>query len=37
MHVVIYGPPGTGKTETAKIMGKIFSQMGVLKKIHLKR
>lgn len=32
MHTVIYGPPGTGKTEVAKIMGKIFSKMGVLSK-----
>ena len=32
MHTVIYGPPGTGKTETAKIIGKIFSLMGILKK-----
>lgn len=32
MHTVIYGPPGTGKTEVAKIMGKIYSQMGLLKK-----
>lgn len=31
MHTVIYGPPGTGKTEIAKIMGKIFSSIGVLK------
>ena len=31
MHTVIYGPPGTGKTEIAKIMGKIFCKMGVLK------
>ena len=31
MHTVIYGPPGTGKTEVAKIMGKIFANMGVLK------
>ena len=30
MHTVIYGPPGTGKTEIAKIMGKIFCNMGVL-------
>ena len=30
MHTVIYGPPGTGKTEVAKIMGKIFSKMGIL-------
>ena len=31
MHTVIYGPPGTGKTEIAKIMGHIFSKLGVLK------
>ena len=32
MHTCIYGPPGTGKTEVAKIMGKIYSKLGVLKK-----
>ena len=32
MHTVIYGPPGTGKTEIAKIMGQIFSKIGILKK-----
>ena len=31
MHTVIYGPPGTGKTEIAKIIGNIFSKMGILK------
>ena len=31
MHTVIYGPPGTGKTETAKIMGQIYSKLGILK------
>jgi hypothetical protein len=31
MHTVLYGPPGTGKTEIAKIIGKIYSKMGVLK------
>jgi len=30
MHTVIYGPPGTGKTEIARIMGKIYSKMGIL-------
>ena len=30
MHTVIYGPPGTGKTEIAKIIGNIFSKIGVL-------
>jgi len=37
MHTVIYGPPGTGKTEAAKIMGKIFSKLGVLKKETFKK
>tara|TARA_B100001057_G_scaffold198759_3_gene199331 strand:- start:2177 stop:3358 length:1182 start_codon:yes stop_codon:yes gene_type:complete len=31
MHTVINGPPGTGKTEIAKIIGKIFSKLGILK------
>ena len=37
MHTCIYGPPGTGKTEVAKIMGKIFSALGVLKKNYFKK
>jgi hypothetical protein len=37
MHTVIYGPPGTGKTEVAKIMGKIFSKLDVLKKGTFKK
>ena len=32
MHTVIYGPPGTGKTEVAKIIGKIFCKLDILKK-----
>lgn len=32
LHTVIYGPPGTGKTEIAKIMGKIYSKVGILSK-----
>jgi len=32
MHTVIYGPPGTGKTEVAKIIGRIFSKLGILNK-----
>ena len=32
MHTVIYGPPGTGKTEVAKIIGRIFCNLGILKK-----
>lgn len=37
MHTVIYGPPGTGKTEVAKIMGVIFSNLGVLKRNVFKK
>jgi ATP-dependent 26S proteasome regulatory subunit len=37
MHTVIYGPPGTGKTEIAKIIGSIFSKMGILKKGNFKK
>ena len=37
MHTVIYGPPGTGKTEIAKIMGEIFSKLGILKKGTFKK
>ena len=32
MHTVIYGPPGTGKTEIAQMMGKIYSNFGILNK-----
>ena len=37
MHTVIYGPPGTGKTEIAKIIGKIFSRLGILSKKYFKK
>jgi hypothetical protein len=37
MHAAIYGPPGTGKTEIAKIMGEIYSKMGVLSKGAFKK
>ena len=37
MHTVIYGPPGTGKTEVAKIMGAIFSSIGILNKNIFKK
>lgn len=30
-HTVISGPPGTGKTEIAKILGKMYSKLGILK------
>jgi replication-associated recombination protein RarA len=31
MHTVIEGPPGTGKTEVAKIIGRIYLAMGILR------
>lgn len=31
-HTVIYGPPGTGKTEIAKMIGEMYSKVGILKK-----
>ena len=37
MHTVIYGPPGTGKTEIAKIIGKIYSKIGILEKGTFKK
>ena len=37
MHTVIYGPPGTGKTEVARIIGAIFSKLGVLPSNNFKK
>lgn len=36
-HTVLLGPPGTGKTRVAKIIGNMYSKMGVLKKNIFKK
>lgn len=37
LHTVIYGSPGTGKTDVAKIIGTIFTNLGVLQKGTFKK
>jgi SpoVK/Ycf46/Vps4 family AAA+-type ATPase len=37
MHTIIYGQPGTGKTEIAKILGSIYSNLGILTKGTFKK
>ena len=36
-HTVISGPPGTGKTEVARIIGQMYSKLGILKKNIFKK
>jgi SpoVK/Ycf46/Vps4 family AAA+-type ATPase len=36
-HTVICGPPGTGKTEVAKIIGRMYSKLGILKNSVFKK
>lgn len=36
-HTVLTGPPGTGKTEIAKLMGVMYSKIGILKNNTFKK
>jgi|Laugresbdmm110sn_2_1035109.scaffolds.fasta_scaffold00024_16 SpoVK/Ycf46/Vps4 family AAA+-type ATPase len=36
-NTILCGPPGTGKTEAAKILGKMYSKIGILKNAIFKK
>jgi AAA+ superfamily predicted ATPase len=35
LHLVLYGPPGTGKTTVARLVGRLYKQVGRLQRGHV--
>ncbi len=35
LHLVLYGPPGTGKTTIARLVGRMYKQLGCLQQGHV--
>ncbi|XPM53162.2 MAG: AAA family ATPase [Leptolyngbya sp. IPPAS B-1204] len=35
LHLVLYGPPGTGKTTIARLVGRLYKQIGCLQRGHV--
>lgn len=34
LHLMLYGPPGTGKTTIARLVGRLYKQLGFLQRGH---